>query len=212
MSGKGPESPLPAKSRLGPALALVVGVALLAFVVIAAVHSWQAGERAQEGSAAVLSELAQRIPAVHAPKRADEGAATPTVAIEGVAYLGYVAIGDAGIELPVAYDSSDELLDVVPCRIAGDIATHDLVICGRRREGLFASLEQVPIGATVKLVLADGALYESVVSNLETVDVNDADYMLSNRNNSDSSADWDLTLFTYLLDGQRCHALRCELA
>ena len=194
-----------------PIVMLVLGVALLAFVVFSAVQSLQAGERAQEESAAVLAELAPQIPAVHAPRKADEGAATPTIAIDGVAYLGYVSIGDVGMELPVAYDYSDELLNVVPCRIGGDMATHDLVICGRRRDGQFAFLEQVPIGAIVKLVLADGTLYEYVVSNIETVDANDADYMLCNRNNSDSPADWDLTLFTYLIDGQRCHALRCEL-
>ena len=196
------------------ALALgVVGAVLLVCVVFLLAWNWRANARAQGESAAVLAELMAQTPATHAPARGvDAPAVTPAIEIDGHEYMGYVTVESAGIELPVAYEYSDELLDVVPCRLNGDLATRDLVVCGRRHESQFGPLEQVSIGDSVTLVQVDGTVREYVVSNLETVDVDDADYMFSNRNNSDSPADWELTLFTDLLGGQSCLAVRCESA
>ena len=189
----------------------VVGAALLVCVVFLVAKSWQANDRAQEESAMVMSQLTSQIPSLHAPARGlDADRAMPSIMVDGRAYLGYVIAEAANIELPVALDYSEDLLDVVPCRIGGDVATGDLVICGRRQESQFGSLEQVSIGDDVTLVMADGTMLEYVVSNLETVDADDVDYMLSNRNNSDSPADWELTLFTGLIDSRRCLAVRCE--
>ena len=195
-------------------LALALGiacVAILACVVFLLAWNWRANDHAQGESAAILAQLVSQAPPSHAPARGvDAPAVTPTIEVDGHEYMGYVTVESAGIELPVAYEYSDELLDAVPCRLSGDIATRDLVVCGRRHDSQFGPLEQVSIGDAVVLHQVDGTVREYVVSNLETVDVDDAGYMFANRNNSDSPADWELTLFTDLLGGQQCLAVRCE--
>ncbi|MBQ2041505.1 MAG: hypothetical protein II482_05095, partial [Lachnospiraceae bacterium] len=61
-------------------------------------------------------------------------------------------------------------------------------------------------------ITVKGEQIHYIVSNVEQVKPTGIEEMIANSNNSDSTSEWDLTLFTCTLGGRTRYALRCVRA
>ncbi len=159
--------------------------------------------RAAQRSDAVLAELARREPtpsidhAAQGPN--DDKGAMPAEIVDGIEYLGTIVFPTLDVELPVAGYYSDEQLRVSPCRYEGSYETNDLIIGGEGYASHFGRISTLGIRDEVRLMAVDGTIHQYLVSNVETDDLDDITKILH---------DWDLTLFTFNVDGT-CAVVRC---
>ena len=194
-------------------LFIVLGAAMLAIAVILAANGVFDDLQATFASANVLQQLNEERPE---PFTADssaslaasrnptasrfvEDASMPVVTIGSYDYIGSIAIPVLGIDLPVASETDDARLRISPCRYAGSYFSSDLIICGEGYAGHFGAIGSVGIRDEVRFVAADGAMYHYIVSNVETDRQEDIDAIIH---------DWDLTLFTFNVDGT-VRVVRC---
>ena len=103
-------------------------------------------------------------------------------------------------------------LRIAPCRDSGSYYSDDLVICGHNYRSHFSPLRSVSPGADVYFITVKGEQIHYIVSNVEQVKPTGIEEMIANSNNSDSTSEWDLTLFTCTLGGRTRYALRCVRA
>lgn len=133
----------------------------------------------------------------------------PTATVDGYDYIGMLDIPSVGIHLPVMHDWDMDRLKISACRYSGSYYEDDLVICGHNYAKTFSPIRWVAIGAEVTFTNVDGTVIRYQVSNIETVQPTAVAQMVLNDKNSDSSASWDLTLFTCNMGGQTRCAVRC---
>lgn len=136
----------------------------------------------------------------------------PTKVVDGREYIGELEIPSLSLRLPVQASWDYDRLRVSPCRYTGSYATDDLVICGHNYPSHFRGLLGVDIGADVYLNTVDGQRIHYLVTNREILRPTAIDQMVQNQGNSDSSADWDLTLFTCTIGGRTRCSVRCVRA
>ena len=120
-------------------------------------------------------------------------------------YIGSLEFPSLGIVVPVTKDWSYSRLKIAACRYTGSYYDNDLVICAHNYDNFFAKLLWIPIGAEVVFTTVNGREFHYVVVNRETLKPTAIEAML------DTTAGWDLTLFTCYGSGQTRCAVRCEL-
>ncbi len=213
-------------------LLLVAGAFLLTF------WNMYDSRRAGEAADSVREELAAHIGAEEAQEADGEGASDSvtdpavltgitedsllpgeeppmesyTYVVDGYPYIGILDVPDLGISLPVMADWNYERLRTSPCRYSGTPYNNDLVIAGHNYPSHFSPLKWVAIGTNVYFTTMDGVQFHYIVSNRETLQPYSVAEMVENDNNSDSTRDWDLTLFTCNTGGQTRCAVRCVRA
>lgn len=133
----------------------------------------------------------------------------PTEEIDGNQYIGQLEVPSVNVSLPVMYNWNYKQLRVSPCRYSGSYYTDDLVICGHNYRTHFSPLRSVSPGADVYFITVKGEQLHYIVSNVEQVRPTAIEEMIKNSNNSESSSEWDLTLFTCTLGGRTRFAVRC---
>lgn len=129
--------------------------------------------------------------------------------VDGYDYIGIVDVPALGISLPVMADWDYTRLRICPCRYTGTPYNDDLVIAGHNYPSHFSPLKWVDIGTDVYFTTMDGVQFHYTVTNRETVQPYSVAEMIENDNNSESTRDWDLTLFTCNTGGQTRCAVRC---
>lgn len=188
------------KTRTGKGNFLIITGLLLivaAFCLIA-YNIWESYRAGQE-SETILSEMTEEI----SPDNGD------TLEIDGSEYIGIITIPSLNIELPVMSEWDYTRLRISPCRYSGTYSTNDMVICGHNYASHFSPIKHIDIGVDVYFTTVKGEKLHYIVSNRQTVKPTAVSEMIENDNNSDSSADWDLTLFTCNTGGQTRCAVRC---
>ena len=207
--------------RLGT-IFMIMGLLLIAGALILFFYNKNESERAGAEAEEIRGELARSIEAVgeqdpysgipwksgdwDGEEASDEEAEIPEMAvtqIDGYNYIGIVEVPSLGISLPVMAEWDYTRLKIAPCLYSGSYYTGDLVICGHNYAKHFSPIRGVEPGAEVLFTTADGAVYHYIVSTRETVQPTEIEAMI------DSTADWDLTLFTCNLGGQTRCAVRC---
>ncbi len=133
----------------------------------------------------------------------------PTEMIDGYEYIGFLEIPSLGLSLPVMADWDYERLTVSPCRYSGSYYTDDLVICAHNYARHFSPVKWIDMGTDVYFINVRGERIQYITSNIETVQPTHVDDMIENSKNSDSSNEWDMTLFTCNTGGQTRCAVRC---
>ena len=128
----------------------------------------------------------------------------PTVEINGVEYIGTLAIPALGLELPIVSAWSDALLDLAPCRYTGSAYLDDLIIAGHNYRGHFGSLYRLAPGDAVQFTDTAGNVFSYGVSEIQELPGTALEEM--------EAGDWDLTLFTCTYGGQERFTVRCALA
>lgn len=192
-----------------------IGLLLVAAGLALVVYNYWDDARAGEAADAIVQQLEEQ-PAdssegVSASDESDlaADAQMPTKTVDGYEYIGELQIPVLGVRLPVMAEWDYTRLRVSPCRYAGSYLTNDLVICGHNYPSHFRGLLNIDIGADVYLYTVDGDRIHYVVGNREIVQPTSIEQMVENEHNSESSYDWDLTLFTCTIGGQTRCAVRC---
>ena len=200
------------RKRIGSVI-LILGLLLLAAALALFAYNLADGRRADSAAQEILSKLQEQMPDAH-PKQdvmGEDKASMPEITIDNASYIGVLQIPELGLQLPVAESWSYPQLRVSPCRFSGSWHTGDLVICAHNYPHHFSPVKNIRPGAQVRLIASDGTVLDYEVLSRETLPPTAIEEMVDNHANSDSTADWDLTLFTCNTGGQTRCAVRCAL-
>jgi sortase A len=172
----------------------------------------QAGNHAQQTMDHLLVQMSeQKKPATpdqpSIPLKSDElfqdpvCRVMPEVEIDGVSYIGYLSIPVLGLELPVISNSTEENLEIAPCRFYGTVYDQNFVIGGHRYRRHFRKLSTLGYGEALSFTDMEGNVYTYEVVEYEVLEPNQAEYLCS--------GEWDLSLFTCTPGGLTRVVLRC---
>lgn len=126
----------------------------------------------------------------------------PVKTVDGVDYIGVIAVPSLSLELPVASEWSYEHLKTSPCRYSGSVYSGDMVLCAHNYSSHFGQIKTLKPGDAVVFTDVDGNVYNYEVAELETLQPAAVDEM--------KSGEWDLTLFTCTIGGQTRVTVRCD--
>lgn len=202
------------KNKLGIAC-MVLGTALVLASLGLLLWNRQADRQAGEAVDRVLPQLMEQIH-LPTPKPSDPTAPTdpepsypdpydPTmteVEIDGYAYIGYLSIPGAGLELPVMAQWDYPRLKIAPCRYVGSTKTDDLVIAAHNYSRHFGGLSKLEAGERVYFTDMDGVVSTYEVVAVEVLNPTAIEEM--------TAGDYDLTLFTCTYGGRSRVTARCD--
>lgn len=126
----------------------------------------------------------------------------PVKTVDGVDYIGVIAVPSLSLELPVASEWSYERLKTSPCRYSGSVYSGDMVLCAHNYSSHFGQIKTLKPGDAVVFTDVDGNVYNYEVAELETLQPAAVDEM--------KSGEWELTLFTCTIGGQTRVTVRCD--
>lgn len=200
------------KSKFAAVLIVLGLLLLIGAAGLVIFNKWQSMVAERE-SAEILADLEDAMQDnLHPEEYLPEDSEMPTVMIDGYEYIGRITIPCINIDLPVMAEWDDTRLWINPCRYTGNYKNDDMVICAHNLDSHFGGLLGIGIGEKVIFTAVDGAVYNYIISNRETVQPTSIDEMILNMNNAKEKGgieDWDLTLFTCHLGGQTRCAVRC---
>ena len=125
----------------------------------------------------------------------------PEIQVDGISYVGYLSIPALNLELPVISESTEQNLEIAPCRFFGTVYQKDFVIGGHRYRRHFRKLSTLGYGERLSFTDVEGNVYICEVAECEVLEPNQAEYLCS--------GDWDLSLFTCTPGGMTRVVLRC---
>ena len=121
--------------------------------------------------------------------------------IDGVDYIGVLAVPSLELTLPVAAELNYEYLRQSPCRYSGSAEENSLIIAAHNYKSQFGDIDRLDPGAEVLFSDPNGNVYRYEVTGLDTVEPDSTEGLLAGT--------WDMTLFTCTPGGSRRFALRC---
>lgn len=198
--------------RKGSAL-IFTGLLLIAAALFITAFNLREEAAARTASVRAADRLEALIPA-HTPRPAAVPGAVlpenvpetdmemPVKTVDGVDYIGVIAVPSLSLELPVASEWSYERLKTSPCRYSGSVYSGDMVLCAHNYSSHFGQIKTLKPGDAVVFTDVDGNVYNYEVAELETLQPAAVDEM--------KSGEWDLTLFTCTIGGQTRVTVRCD--
>lgn len=186
---------------------------LLSSLCLTGYNLWDE-ERAGDEAAKHVQALKAQTPDLEAEELPPElipdhilypGMEMPVMEIDGHAYIGYLNIPVLGLDLPVMSSLSYPKLKIAPCRYAGSAYLDNLIIAAHNYKRHFGGLKDLNIGDAVQFTDVDGNVFHYAVVEVTQLAPNQAAEMRDQERD-----DWDLTLFTCTLGGQRRVTVRCE--
>lgn len=202
----------------GTACVVLGTVLILVALGATAVNLWQE-ERAGLNADQAMLQLLEQVPEVTVPATPDTPALPvvvpgnvspvpepelrpmPEVQMDGISYVGYLSIPALKLELPVIGESTEENLEIAPCRFFGTVYQKNFVIGGHRYRRHFRKLSTLGYGERLSFTDVEGNAYIYEVTECEVLEPNQAEYLCS--------GDWDLSLFTCTPGGLTRVVLRC---
>jgi len=154
--------------------------------------------KASAASAEVLEQL--KIGA-DAAESVNDHMELPEAVIDGVPYIGVIAIPSLDIQLPAASYWDEGFAAKAPCRYAGSPYTDDMIIAGHNFWEHFGRIRSLNVGDEVMFIALNGTVFRYSAAAIENVDGTDIEGM--------KSGNWDLTLFTCTFSGKARVAVRC---
>ena len=126
----------------------------------------------------------------------------PSVVLDGGDYLGILEIPSLELALPICDEWSYPNLSRSPCRYAGGLYSHDLVIAGHNYRSHFGHLGRLSVGDEVFFTDMDRNRFAYRVSEISALGPTAVEEMTA-------PGEWDLTLFTCTLGGRSRMTVRC---
>ncbi len=120
-----------------------------------------------------------------------------TMMVDENGYIGYIALPDLGIELPVMSQWSYPNLKIAPCRYKGTLEGRDLIVAAHNYNSHFGRLKEYSGGELIYFTSVDGTVRTYEIIQIEEINGRDIEAM-----DFGSGDSWDLTLFTCTLGGQ----------
>lgn len=146
----------------------------------------------------VQTEASAQAPAADLPS--DEE--MPSLEVEGNQYIGILELPSLDLVLPVMSDWSYSKLKLSPCRFFGSAYQDNLIIAAHNYPMHFGSLKNMSVGDEILFTDMDGRLFSYTVSEFQLLDSMEIDEL--------NAGEWDLTLFTCTVGGQKRVTVRCE--
>lgn len=216
------------KRRIFGAVLICMGAALLAAALgVSGYYLWvqeQSGEKAYKAVQSLIQQIAvnnhpenepttptesvpdQRPPAMPdgsgSEQAPDSDMRMPSIEIDGVSYIGYLEIPALALSLPVISESTEDNLDIAPCRFFGTVYQENFVIGGHRYRRHFRKLSTLGYGQRLTFTDVEGTVFTYEVMECEVIEPYEAEYLCS--------GDWDLSLFTCTPGGASRVVVRCE--
>ena len=119
------------------------------------------------------------------------------IEINGKFYIGWLAVPGLALELPVLSEWNYPDLKTAPCRYAGTLQEHNLVICAHNYQTHFGRIQELNSDDQIIFTDVSGRKFYYSVINTEQIPGTAPEEIRSGH-----AEDWDLTLFTCTLDGQ----------
>lgn len=174
--------------------------------------------RAAVSSQAALEELLQQLPktspeedplALELLKKPREPFENPympmpTIRIDGMDYIGYLAIPDLGLTLPVCGETTSSNLLTAPCRFYGSAYTGNLVIGAHNYAAHFGRIWELDYG--------DRVTFTDMAGNVFLYEVADTKTLMPYEAGELCSGEWALTLFTCTFGGAQRMVISCRQA
>lgn len=205
------------RKLFGISLILIGSLLICAALAVTGRNIWQeerSGASAQQAMEQLRQQLpestepqpeahpeAPTLPGVDSPTQEDALRSMPEVIIDGIGYVGYLSIPGLNLELPVIGQSSEENLELAPCRFYGTAYQKNFVIGGHRYRRHFRKLSTLGYGEIIRFTDMDGNEFTYEVTELEVIEPYQAQYLCS--------GDWDLSLYTCTPGGLTRVVLRC---
>lgn len=192
---------------------IFTGLLLIAAALFITAFNLREEAAARTASVRAADRLEALIPA-HTPRPAAVSGAVlpenvpetdmemPVKTVDGVDYIGVIAVPSLSLELPVASEWSYERLKTSPCHYSGSVYSGDMVLCAHNYSSHFGQIKTLKPGDAVVFTDVDGNVYNYEVAELETLQPAAVDEM--------KSGEWDLTLFTCTIGGQTRVTVRCD--
>jgi len=202
---------------------MILGVLLLGGALGLLVYNNSQDRQAAESSAQVLEEIRAEIaPTTSETNAPDSPAPTQPEAplppvemlkpedlimteknIQGWNYIGYLAIPDLDLALPVLSKWSYPGLQLAPARYGGSVKGRDLVIVAHNFANHFGKINTLTEGATVTFTDMDGEVWIYQVVGRDVVSPSAVEEV--------TSGDYALTLLTCTFGGQNRICVYCDL-
>ena len=204
------------KKRVGIVF-LVTGAVLLVAALLLFLHNEREDAYAGEAAGTALSAIQEAIDGQTIPPMLDlseEDEIEPTeetipepteltvVNIDGNYYIGYIAIPNLELELPVMADWSMEKLQIAPCLQYGSPLTDDAVIAGHNYKEHFRPLHEIEQGEYLTFTDMTGYTIAYNVVDVKTIDPRSV-YEVIN-------SEYDLTLYTCTIGGASRVIVSCN--
>lgn len=126
----------------------------------------------------------------------------PVKTFEGIDYIGLLKIPVLNIELPVISRWDYPSLKTAPCRYSGSAYQKNMILCGHNYASHFGRLKNLHTGDNINFYDIDGNEFIYQVVELEILSADHTEEMLT--------GEWDLTLFTCTVGGEKRITVRCE--
>ena len=204
------------KKRVGIVF-LVTGAVLLVAALLLFLHNEREDAYAGEAAGTALSAIQEAIDGQTIPPMLDlseEDEIEPTeetipepteltvVNIDGNYYIGYIAIPNLELELPVMADWSMEKLQIAPCLQYGSPLTDVAVIAGHNYKEHFRPLHEIEQGEYLTFTDMTGYTIAYNVVDVKTIDPRSV-YEVIN-------SEYDLTLYTCTIGGASRVIVSCN--
>ena len=188
---------------------MLLGAALILAALSLFLWNQREGEAAGNSAEKILPRIMERIEAQGIGDGPEDGPSLPDpydpamteVEIDGYAYVGYLSIPAAELELPVMSQWDYERLKTAPCRYAGSVKTGDLVICAHNYTRHFGPIQNLAPGDPVYFTDMDGVVWRYEVAAVEILPPAAIEAM--------TAGEYGLTLFTCTYGGRSRVTVRC---
>ena len=208
------------KSKFG-ILLMLIGTVLIFGALYLFMHNNQEDNEAKEHVQNLMPQIHQEIQELQQSSAADPSHSKPEIQenipvelltpedvymtekiIDGYAYIGYLAIPELDLELPIMSDWDIKLLRISPCRYTGTVRGEDLVIMAHNYKSHFGRLSKLSMGAQIVFTDMDGTVWEYEVVAMDILPANAVEEM--------TAGEYDLTLFTCAPNRTHRVTIRCD--
>lgn len=190
-------------------LFVVMGLVLILSAVGLYAYNRSVDESAGREAETILTQIHQIVPEIPVetiPRETSPAETVPeemtVVEIDGYGYIGYLAIPEIELELPVMHLWDQYRLQMAPCRHFGSVWTDDLVIAAHNYEKHFGKLKDLAPGDSVTFTDMDGNVHTYQVERLESLEPTAVDAV--------QYSDCDLVLYTCTYDGKNRVGVFCN--
>lgn len=192
------------RKKVGVTL-VAIGLGLILFAIGLLFYNNYENKKAQAQSDALINSIIDIANDNQANLETDPfDTEMKVVDIDGYGYIGYLAVPELGLNLPVMSEWDYHRLKVAPCRYYGSTKTDNLVICAHNFRSHFGYIGRLQPESTVVFTDMEGTKLTYTVTSVEILQPTDTELV---KDTGD-----DLILYTCTYGGRTRVVVRCAEA